>query len=409
MPSKPTHASPAVAQLLRDRRQSLGLTLRGVEALSGATGNSIPHSTLARIEAGRFDPGVRRLRQLLELYQLPMQAAGDVLDLEALSGAIPIERDPAKLRDRALGAWQHGRISEALACFLAFRRRVPNDDRHRTMRQEAILAFAGAAFSLGKLHLARHMLDELLLEKPESPLLVPILIQQSVVWRSLGSPVAALAFVESAGTHAGRGAPKHQGWVQHQRAQLLIEQREFSAAARCLALAVQLHRRARSPHDEAKALLSMTRLEFERGKAGAALVSARRAERFAARHTFNRIRLSARVDQARALAALGSIDAGKTILRTVLADSMVADDNRLCFYAHFYLWEAERNAGNPDRSAMELQEAGYYLKYVDQNSPESMIVRQELAGGAHGEGSFSGIPTRRRRARATLVVSDRPS
>src|SRR5882762_3660882 len=114
MPSKPTLASPAVAQLLRDRRQELGLTLRGVQELSGTTGNPIPHSTLARIEAGLFDPGVRRLRQLLDLYQLPMQAAGEVLDLEALSGATPIERDPAKLRDRALDAWLHGRISEAL-------------------------------------------------------------------------------------------------------------------------------------------------------------------------------------------------------------------------------------------------------------------------------------------------------
>ena len=400
MPSKPTLASPAVAQLLRDRRQELGLTLRGVQKLSGTTGNPIPHSTLARIEAGLFDPGVRRLRQLLDLYQLPMQAAGEVLDLEALSGATPIERDPGKLRERALDAWQHGRISEALACFLTFRRRVPNDDRHRAMRHEAILLFAVATAGLGKLHLARHMLDELLPENPEPPLLVRILIQQSVVWRALGSPVAALAFVDSAATLARRDAPRHQGWVEHQRAQLLIDRRDFTAAARCLALAVKLHRRAKSPHDEAKALLSMTRLELERGKTDAALVAARRAERFAEKHKFNRIRLSARVDQARALAALDSIDAGKTILRSVLADSMVADDNRVCFYAHFYLWEAERKTGNAARAAMELQEAGYYLKYVDQNSPESTIVRQEIAGVSHGERSVPGNRTRRRGAPA---------
>jgi len=385
MPSKPLPISPAVAQLLRDRRQSLGLTLRRVEELSAETGDPIPHSTLARIELGRFDPGVRRLGQLLDLYQLPIQAAGDVLDLEALSGAIPIERDPAKLRDRARDAWRHGRIPEALACFLAFRRRVPNDDSHRTMRQEAILEFAVATVSLGRVHLSRHMLDELLMGKPEPQLLVRILIQQSVVWRSLGSPVAALAFVESAAKHARADAPKQQGWIQHQRAQVLIEEREFTAAAKCLALAVQWHRRAKSPHDEALARLAMARIGFEEGKAKAALVAARRAERFAVKHGFKRIRLCALVDQARALSAVGSIDAGKKLLRSVLADSMVADDNALCFHAHFYLWQAERDSGNVGRASVELREAGYYLKYVDRNSPESSMVRKEIALVPHDD------------------------
>lgn len=394
MPSKPLPISPAVAQLLRDRRRSLGLTLRRVEELSAESGDPIPHSTLARIELGRFDPGVRRLGQLLDLYQLPIQAAGDVLDLEALSGATPIERDPAKLRDRALDAWRQGRIAEALACFLSFRRRVQNDDEHRTMRQEAILAFAVASASLGRLHLSRHMLDELLLEKPEPRLLVPILIQQSVVWRSLGSPVAALAFVESAAKHARPGAPKQQGWIQHQRAQLLIEERDFPAATKCLQLAAQFHRRAKSFHDEALALLAMTRLRFEEGKANAALVAARRVERFAAKHGFNRVRLSAVVDQARSLAAMDSIDAGKKLLRSVLADPMAADDNTLRFFAHYYLWQAERDSGNLSRATVELREAGYYLKFVDQNSPESRVVKQEIAGDAQRAPRSPGTRTR---------------
>ena len=407
MPSKPLPISPAVAQLLRDRRQSLGLTLRRVEALSGESGDPIPHSTLARIELGRFDPGVRRLRQLLALYQLPIQAAGDVLDLEALAGATPIERDPAKIRDRAVAAWRQGKVAEALACFLAFRRRVPNDPQHRTLRHEAILTFAVAAASLGRVHLSRHMLDELLLENPEPRMLVPILIQQSVVWRSLGSPVAALAFVESAAKHARPEAPKHLGWVQHQRAQLFLEQREFAAAAKCLALAVQYHRRARSPHDEAKALLAMTRLELEKGQAQAALAAARRAERFAAKHKFNRIRLSALVDQARALAGMGSADKGRALLRTVLADSKAADDHTLSFHAHFQLWQAERESGNSGRSAMELQEAGYYLKYVDQNSPESRTVRQALARVPSEAHAPSRPPARRARIRPRAVRSVR--
>jgi tetratricopeptide (TPR) repeat protein len=384
MPSKPLPISPAIAQLLRDRRQSLGLTLRRVEELTAESGDAIPHSTLARIELGRFDPGVRRLRQLLDLYQLPIQAAGDVLDLEALAAPTPFERDPAKLRDRALDAWRKGNVAEALSCFLAFRRRVPNDDEHRTMRQEAILAFAVASASLGRLHLSRHMLDELLLENPEPRILVPILIEQSVIWRSLGAPVPAAAFLDSAAKHASPERPKQLGWIEHQRAHRLIDERRFAEAAKCLTRARQYYRRAKSTHDEALALQAVTRVKFEQGRARDALKAARASERFAVKHEFNRVRLSAMVDQARAQCALGSIDIGKRLLRTVLADPMAANDNVLLFYTHFYSWRAERDSGNLGRAEIELRESSHYLKYVDQNYPESKVVRQELGGQPTG-------------------------
>src|SRR5262245_15535990 len=198
MPSRALAISPGVAQLLRERRQALGLTLRAVAEMSGEQGELIPHSTLARIEMGRLDPGVRRLQQLLDLYQLPMSAAGEILALEGIAGPTPIERDPAKLRSRAITAWREGRIPDAIASFFAFRRRVPNDAAHREMRHDAILAFSVTVSSLGKLHLSRYMLDELLMEQPAPSIVPNILVQQSVIWRSLGAPIAARAFVEEA-------------------------------------------------------------------------------------------------------------------------------------------------------------------------------------------------------------------
>ena len=380
MPSKPTLASPAVAGLLRDRRRTLGWTLRQVEALSRESGDPIPHSTLARIEAGRFDPGVRRLRQLLDLYQLPIQAAGEVLDLEAIAAAAtPIERDPEQLRRRALTAWQAGRIAEALACFLAYRRRVPNDGAHRGMRQEAILVFAVAAGTLGRAHLARHMLDELLLENPGEDLLVRILIQESVVWRGLGSAVAARAFVERAAALVRPDAAQYRGWIEHQRGLIQLEERSFAEAEASLERAIRLQRRARSAHDVGLVHLALVRLRFEEGRPKDALAVARRAEVHAKRHAFNRLRLSALVDQARALQELGSMRASRNVLRSVLADSMVADDNRTSFYAHVYLWKAERALGNAARAALELSEAGYYLQFVDQTSAEAAEVRGQRA------------------------------
>src|SRR6185503_20263893 len=195
MPSKAIGASPAVARFLKETRETLGLTLRGVAAMSAEVGNPIPHSTLARIERGKLDPGVLRLQQLLRLYNLPTQAAGDLLDLEALAGPVPFERDPNKLRDSAIAAWREGRVSDALACFFAFRDRVAKSSATSALRQDAVLAFAMAAASLGKHHLSRRLLDDLLLESLEGPLLVSVLAQQSVVWRALGSSEAATAFI----------------------------------------------------------------------------------------------------------------------------------------------------------------------------------------------------------------------
>src|SRR5262245_32661425 len=143
MPSKPLEASPAMARLLRERRRELGLTLRDVQKLTQESGKPIPHSTLARIESGRLDPGVRRLQDRLRLYRLPRQAAGDLLDLEAMAGAVPFERDPIKLRDQAIAAWHAGRVAEALACFFEFRERVgKSKDVPAAFRQEAFHSFA---------------------------------------------------------------------------------------------------------------------------------------------------------------------------------------------------------------------------------------------------------------------------
>jgi hypothetical protein len=85
----------------------------------------------------------------------------------------------------------------------------------------------------------------------------------------------------------------------------------------------------------------------------------------------------------------------------VLADSKVAEDNRVCFYAHFYLWQNERDSGNIGRAAVELREAGYYLKHVDQNNPEAIAVRRELGGFERHQRSQA--------ANATAVSSRRRS
>ena len=86
--------SPAVAQLLRERRGELGLSLRDVQRRTESLGSPIPFTTLAKVEQGKVDPGVKRLHLLLKIYDLPVGLAADLLDLEEFSEEAPDEAVP---------------------------------------------------------------------------------------------------------------------------------------------------------------------------------------------------------------------------------------------------------------------------------------------------------------------------
>jgi tetratricopeptide (TPR) repeat protein len=378
MPSKPLEASKAMAQFLRQRRRELGLTLRQVQTLSEESGKSIPHSTLARIESGRLDPGVRRLHQLLRLYRLPAQAAGDLLDLESVAGAVPFERDPLKLRDAALAAWRAGRVPEAMACFFEFRERATKAAVPPAIRHEAVLSFAVAASSLGKHRISRHVLEDLLLEKPGVPILVSTLIQLSVAWRSLGSTEAALAFLERAAVHVGPKDHRRRLWVEHQRALVHIDLEDFDAAGRHLALALEAARKAKSPRDQSLLLISFANLAYGRRRGGEAVAAGRRAAEFARKNGFGRLRLFAELETARGLQLEGDHEGSRKLLRSVLADSLTTDDNVIRFHAHYYLWKTELAGGEPARADVELREAAYFVRFVDQSSPEVTELHRNL-------------------------------
>jgi tetratricopeptide (TPR) repeat protein len=368
-----------MARLLRERRRELGLTLREVQKLTQESGKPIPHSTLARIESGRLDPGVRRLQQLLRLYRLPAQAAGDLLDLESIAGAVPFERDPIKLRDQAIDAWQKGRIPEAMACFIEFRERLGKSrDIPAEIRHQAVLDFAIAASALGKHRIARHLLEELLLEKPDVPILAATLMQLSVSWRALGSSEAALAFLDRAAFHTGPRDYRRRLWVEQQRALILMDAKQFEAAARHLDLALAASRQAKSPRDQVRLLLSFAHLHYDAGRGQEAVAAGRRAEAYARRHGFARSRLFAQLETARGLLLLPDIAASRALLRSVLADSLTSDDNVIRFYAHYYLWKVELAGGEPARADVELREAAYFVGFVDATSPEVVEVRERL-------------------------------
>ena len=378
MPAKAIALSRSVGELLRDRRRRLGYTLREVEQLTSSQGNLIPFSTLARIEQGRLDPGLKRLHALLLLYGLPIQAAGDLLDMESIAGTVSVDGDFESLRDRGSKAWQDGDLPTAMACYLALRHRANDQDSDPAGRHESILAFAIMAAKLGKHHVARLMLEDLLLDKPARPLRFRVFVQAASTWQALGLPELALALLGAAEALIESNDRVGSGWLLHLRASIQIDLGAFDDARANLAAAARVYQQAKSPYDRALALVAVARLEVERGDAAAATRAAHGAATFATSNGFSRVHALAGIQEARALLLAGTPERALVILTRVLAETVASSDNVIRFYSHFYLSKAYSGTGDSLRSHVELQQAKYFVRFVDQASKEASEVRGHL-------------------------------
>ena len=377
VPSRSIAPSPAVAGLLRRRREALGLTLRAVAKLAAEAGNPIPYSTLARIEQGVLDPGVKRLQQLLRLYHVPLQAAGDLLDLEDMADELPTETEPKALYQSAVDAWKGGEIRRALASLFAFRARTEGDDA--ALRHKATLAFAVTASSLGKHRLSKHLVDELLAADVGEDLLVPLLLQAAVAWHWLGGVEAALAFLARAESRIRPGADQQRGWVHHERAVILMSRREFTPAASSLRQALRAFRSAKDEHGYGRALGTGVRLHLDQGDGSAALRAAQAARFHAARHRLHRLAMHRSIDEGRALAMLQDLPRAIRTLEKALADAIQRDDRAAQFYVHFYLWDVLSRSGESERARLEFEAAAFHLSSTDAVTPETQRMRELLA------------------------------
>jgi tetratricopeptide (TPR) repeat protein len=327
------------------------------------------------------------LHALLQLYGLPIQAAGDLLDMEALAGKVSVDGDAATLRDKGTEAWQSGDIPTAVACYLALRRRTDDQTTDRKARHDSILTFAVMAAKLGKHHVARQILDDLFLDKPERPMLVRAFVQAASTWQALGSSDVALAHVFGAEQLVEPDDHRGRGWILHLRASVQIERGAFDDAHANLIEAARHYEKAGKPYDRALALVAMARLEVERGHAAKAIQAARRASGFAARNHFERVQRLALVEEARAQLLDGKPDRALTVLTRVLAETIAASDNILRFFTHFYLSKTYASLGDSQRSRVEFEQARYFVRFVDQASKETSEVRGHLKDGSTVSGT----------------------
>lgn len=378
MPANRLPTSPAVGAFLKEQRRRLGYTLRDVEELSEHAGKLIPFSTLARIEQGKLDPGLPRLQQLLRVYHVPIQAAGDLLDLEEFAGDLPGAKDPNTLFELGRSAWQKGDARTALGAFIALK--LVDDESDAHLRQRTLLALSSVAGTLGKYHFAKHIIDGLLLEPPDPSILTSVLVQAAKCWQWLGSSDVAMSLVERAERNLTKKSPPRQAaYVFHEKASILVGLHDFQAAGEALDRALDAYRRAADEAGYCAALGVRVRMHFEREKPDDALMAARTARMYAQRHKIARLELLFSIEEARAHLDLGNVKACLTHLAQVLADSAETKDNTVRFYTHYYYWQAYERLGDETRAKVEFDAAARYLDLLDEATPETKRMRKLLA------------------------------
>ncbi len=370
--------SPAVGRFLREKRRQLRLSVRAVSSELAERGQRLPESTLVRIEQGKLDPGVWRLHQLLRLYDVPPHLVADLIEMEELAVAEPLEGDLETLYREGVECWKRGDIPRGLAHLFAVRERVPADAESRLLRQRATLAFAIYARSLGKLRLARQVVDDLLCEPPDRSIVVNVLVLASTVWGALRATDAALAFVEHAATLLPPSDPKLAAWVAHQKARLLVSTGRFVEAEPALLKARASYRAAGDAYGEVKVLLSTTVTREAQGAYEEAI-------RLAETHELVRLALLGRIELGRVLTKKGPVADGLETLRQALGQAIHLGDRNAEFAARYGLWKAHLELGDQDRARFELQAASYCVRFVDEASAEADEIRElGKTRGGHG-------------------------
>ncbi len=367
--------SQAVAELLRSKRHELGLTLREVEKRSAEAGELIPFPTLARVEQGKVDPGVRRLHILLRLYQVPPPLVSDLVELEDFAGKLPKSQDAKKLYEEGVALWKSGETSKGIAYFMALRKVLKDSPADRAFRQKAFVTFAVMAGALGKYHLSLELLGKLFVEPPQPDLLVSALVQAGHCWIGLGAGEVALAFLERAEKHVKPEGHGERAWVLHLRATTLSTMGQTEEAGVSLGRAIAAYRKAADPYGESRALAVRGRILAKQGDAKGALHAHREARAHAEKHGFTRLKSLRTIDESHALLLLGESEKSLALLRSALGEAITDGDRIAEFYAHHGLWKAYLALEQHDQAAFELGAARHYLRLVDETSDETEEVR----------------------------------
>jgi tetratricopeptide (TPR) repeat protein len=391
MPRVAIAPSRVLASVLKTRRTELGWTLREVQERTAKAGKLIPFTTLSKVEKGKVDPGIKRLHQLLRVYDLPFELASELLDLEAAGTPIPAKADPEALYRSAVEAYKKGDISAAAGALFTLRWKVEPATVSAELQADSRLFFSSVAASIGRYKLAKTLVEEVLSHPGSEDLRARALVQFARCSSRLGMQDVALgALGRAEALLTGVSVPRSHALVHHEKALVLLEIGDKTAARESIQRAIKGYQAAEDTYAEAKAWLGLGRIEIALGKADEGLKSASKAVAIASANGYERIALESRTQVGRAYLALGKLEQAIKEFREQLAGAVRVGNTTARYFAHAHLAEAYRAAGEHRLAAAEQSAAQQFSGFVEVEAEETPIQKR---------GDVNGASTRSRRGK----------
>lgn len=342
-------------------------------------GGGLSHSTLARIEQGRLEPGWQELLHLARVYEVPEDWLLHVLSVEP--PVLGPTQDLRALLDRGVEHWRRGEIPEALGCAVAVRETQPRTAEERRLRQRATIEFATYARGMGWLKFARSLLDEVLCEPLEPAFQVRALVLGAAVWSALGSSIVARAFVDYAARLTSAEAnPREAAMVLHQKAKVLTELGQFDEAQDAIEEALKLYAKTGEEFNAARATLLLGRILEDRGDAAGGLEARRRALAVSREKGFKNVEMHALLEIGRQLTTLNRAEDAIRALQEALALAVTQQDANVEFHAEQRLSKAYGAIGNAAAAEAALEAARNLAGRIDDGSRHVTELRPAREG-----------------------------
>jgi tetratricopeptide (TPR) repeat protein len=365
------------------------MSLREASAATEDQGAAIPTATLSRIERGQVDPGLSRLRTLLDIYGLPHSVISDLIEVDELARGKPSTRDPKELCDEAMDAFKKAETRHALACLKALLSLKVSSEEERRARHRGLLTLAISTHELGKERLAREIAEKLLMEQPDKDLQIPILIVHAVAWEELGGSDLSLASLSRAADLVDPEDHRMRAHIHHNRACSFHSLGHYQRALEELELARTQGDLAGETYNASRRIAKRGEIWRSMGRAKEAEADMRAALELVEAQGPEATLAERHLDVGRQLFLNGSADEALVHLEKALSYAIPSQNNIARFHAHYYLHKVYTKKGDARRAEVEMSCAEHFVQRFDNRSAESDEVRARLAaqgtrtGGEH--------------------------
>jgi tetratricopeptide (TPR) repeat protein len=349
--------SVRLGNYLRRLRSGYGYSLRRVEERARAVGGEIDNSQLSRYEKGICYPSFDKLRVLASVFNVPIQAFSDVVDLEAYESLKPAGGRPQDLVARAEAAMREGDTGLAFACFeraielLEEEPQSPDrDERIAWVR----IGLATALSRLSKLSLAEQEIRHALrtTTRPAPLFEVHALLALANIHADQGDLLLAELEAERAQARAQAGdLPALAAQALHTEARVLAQRHQEEAAIERYRRAAELYEAAQNDYEATRVRINIGLCYVGLGKPREAVRLLREALAHAQASGYKRLEAQALSSLGEAYYRQGSPAQARACFQQSDAIAGAADPRYpdLLFVNAFYEWRMAIEEGHPTR------------------------------------------------------------